>query len=286
MSHDPRALKIYIDGSALKNPGGAGGFAAWVEFPMDWNRPDEQLFQQGFQETTNNRMELLACIRAFEYVRGQGRDLRVERVQIVTDSKYVHDWFFLAERWRKNGWRNLDGKPVENRDLWKQLLSVRSKVTVRTELKWMPGKKSPILKSVDRAAKIAASQPWETDRGFKSGKVGRSTEGSRRAAASFLAKGQHSVIRIYRSKLVGSDHKIYFEVWDTQLSRIEEKAWAFASAEVAVDLHRHHSYRVLFNANPKYPIIERIMEEVEIPKIPVTPKKEVPVDHRTPGAIY
>jgi ribonuclease HI len=87
MSLDPHALKIYIDGSALRNPGGAGGVAAWIEFPMDWDRPDELLFQEGFQETTNNRMELLACIRAFEYVRDQGRGLGVERVQIVTDSR-------------------------------------------------------------------------------------------------------------------------------------------------------------------------------------------------------
>ena len=147
MSLDPHALKIYIDGSALKNPGGAGGIAAWVEFPTDWNRPDELLFQEGFQETTNNRMELLACIRVFEYVRKHGAALRVERVQIVTDSKYVHDCFFLADKWRKNVWRNSDGKPIENRDLWKHLLSVRSKVTVRTELEWMLGKKSPILKN-------------------------------------------------------------------------------------------------------------------------------------------
>jgi ribonuclease HI len=271
MSHDPHALKIYIDGSALRNPGGAGGLAARIEFPIDWNKPDEPLFQEGFQETTNNRMELLACIRAFEYMREQGRQLRVERVQIVTDSKYVHDCFFLADKWRKNGWRNFDGKPVENRDLWKRLLSVRAKMTVRTELKWMLGKKSPILKSVDKAAKVAASQPWETDRGFKGGKVGRSKGGSKRAAPLFPARGQEAVIRIYRSRLVGSDHKIYFEVWDIQSVGIVEKASAFASAEIAVDLHRHHSYRVLFNANPKYPIIERIIEEVEVANVSRSP---------------
>lgn len=268
MSHDPHALKIYIDGSALRNPGGAGGLAAWIEFPIDWDRPDELLFQEGFQETTNNRMELLACILAFEYVRKRGRELRVERVQIVTDSKYVHDCFFLADKWRKNGWRNFDGKPVENRDLWKRLMSVRAKVIVRTELKRMLGKKSPILKSVDKAAKIAASQPWKTDRGFKGGKVGRSKGGSKRAAPLFPAKGQDAVIRIYRSRLVGSDHKIYFEVLEIS-GQVVEKASAFASANIAVDLHRHHSYRVTFNTNPKYPIIERIIEEVE-------PGKELP----------
>ncbi len=262
MSLDPRALKIYIDGSALKNPGGSGGLAAWLEFPLDWNRSDQQLFQEGFHETTNNRMELLACIRAFEYVRKHGQNLGVQRVQIVTDSKYVHDCFFLADRWRKNGWRNSDGKPIENRDLWRKLLSARSRVTLRTELKWMLGKKSAILKSVDKAAKVASSQPWNIDRGFKGGKVARSKAGVRWPASLFHAQGQQLVIRIYRTRLVGSDHKIYFDVVVEQSGEIVDKASAFTSAEVAVDLHRQHVYRVLFNADPKFPIIERIIEEL------------------------
>jgi ribonuclease HI len=265
MSLDPRALKIYIDGSALTNPGGAGGLALWLEFPIDWNRPDELLIQEGFEETTNNRMELLACIRAFEYVRAQKFDVRVQRVQIVTDSKYVHDNFFQAENWRSNKWRNVDGKPIENSDLWKRLLSLRSKVRVRTEVKWMPGKKSPILKAVDKSAKAAAVEPWSIDRGFKSGKVGRSKTGPKFVATPFPAEGQKAIIRVYRTRLIGrSDHKIYFEVFYEQSGRFALKACAFTSPEVAVDLHRHHVYQVLFNANPKYPIIERIIEEVPL----------------------
>jgi ribonuclease HI len=265
MSHDPHALKIYIDGSALNNPGGAGGIAAWVEFPIDWNRPDEQLFQQGFQETTNNRMELLACIRAFEYVRAQGFDLSVQRVQIVTDSTYVHDSFFHAEKWRKNGWRNFDGKPVENEDLWKALVSIRSKVSIRTEVKWMAGKKLPISKLVDKAAKAAASQPWSIDHGFSGGKVGRSRVAVKDSASIFPAKGEEEIIRIYRNRRAGrSEHKIYFTVFSHETGQFRGKAFAFASPEIAIDLHRHYSYRVMFNANPKYPIIERIVEQLPL----------------------
>src|SRR4051812_34994232 len=105
MSLDPHSLKIYIDGSALKNPGGTGGVAAWLEFPIDWHMPDEELFAEGFHETTNQRMELLACIKAFKFVREQRYDSGVQRVQIVTDSKYVHDNFYRAERWKRDGWK-------------------------------------------------------------------------------------------------------------------------------------------------------------------------------------
>lgn len=263
MSLDPYSIKIYIDGSALKNPGGAGGLAAWIEFPLDWDRPPEPLFWEGFQQTTNNRMELLACIRAFKYVRHEGYDLRVERVQIVTDSKYVHESFGRAEYWRKNGWRNLDGKPVENYDLWKELLSLRGKVKVRTDLEWMLGKKNPISKAVDKSAKAAAAQPWSVDRGFKPGKVGRTKGTSKRAASLFKAQDQEVILRVYRTRLIGrSDHKIYFEVCDEQSFEVVDKAAAFTSADIALDLHRGHFYRVSFNANPKYPMIERIIEEV------------------------
>jgi ribonuclease HI len=265
MSTDPRALKIYIDGSALKNPGGAGGAAAWLEFPFDWDRPDEPLFAEGFQQTTNNRMELVACIRAFEYVRRNGYDLGIERILVVTDSKYVHEGFWRAEQWRKNGWRSAEGRPIENRDLWKDLLSLRRNIRVRTELKWMLGKKSAILKAVDESAKAAAALPWSVDRGFKPGQIGRSKGSSKRAASLFAANGQEAVIRIYRTRLVGRhDHKFYFEVCDEVSGDVLEKAAAFASADIALELHRQHTYRVLFNANVKYPIIERVLEEVLI----------------------
>jgi ribonuclease HI len=91
MSDDPYALKLYIDGNCYQNPGGAGAIACVAHFPEDWNRPDEIIFNEGFHETTNNRMELCACIRALEYVADKGKALGVERVLIVTDSKYVHD---------------------------------------------------------------------------------------------------------------------------------------------------------------------------------------------------
>ena len=66
MSDDPHALKLYIDGNCYQNPGGAGAIACVAHFPEDWNRPDEIIFNEGFHETTNNRMELSACIRALE----------------------------------------------------------------------------------------------------------------------------------------------------------------------------------------------------------------------------
>jgi ribonuclease HI len=71
MLFDPYALQVFIDGSALKNPGGPGGIAAVVQYPDSWNLQDECIFEVGYVSTTNNRMELLALITALEYLRRQ-----------------------------------------------------------------------------------------------------------------------------------------------------------------------------------------------------------------------
>jgi ribonuclease HI len=113
MTFDPHALKLYVDGSCLKNPGGASGLAAWIEYPSEWDRADELLNQFGFHESTNNRMELRACIWAHEWVRDQCHDAGVSRIQIITDSKYVYDNWRRAAYWRANGWRNASNRRLE-----------------------------------------------------------------------------------------------------------------------------------------------------------------------------
>jgi ribonuclease HI len=214
MLYDPHALTIYVDGSALKNPGGPGGMAGIVEFPENLNRENELIFEEGYVATTNNRMELLACIRALEYARKVVDQLRVRRVLVVSDSMYVNDNHTRAPHWKLDKWKNLDGKPVENRDLWNELLSLRPKVRASTEIQWVRGKSSPILKEVDRRAKAAAKQPTNTDRGFRGGKVSRSKTSEKSASSLFPARGQAEVINIYRKKMADkTEDKILFDLY-------------------------------------------------------------------------
>jgi ribonuclease HI len=91
VSFNLRALKMYLDGSCPKNPGGNGGFAARLEYPFDWGQPDEHLDCCGYFETNNNRMELRARPFAHEWILDQGDGLGVQHVQIVTDSRYVYE---------------------------------------------------------------------------------------------------------------------------------------------------------------------------------------------------
>ena len=262
MSDDPHALKLYIDGNCYKNPGGAGAIACVAKFPESWNRDDEIIFSKGFYETSNNRMELQACIKAYEYVAAQGSALGVQRVLIVSDSLYITNNFKHASTWRANNWCNASGRPLENSDLWKRFLSVQAKVKIRTDIVWQKGKKSPTLKMVDRAAKDAGKSPQSVDRGFRGGKVARSkvVGGS---ASLYVARGREETIRIYRSALIRkTGHKITFDLYDEPSASYSQKCFAYTDAHVASQLHRQHCYRVIFDNDPKHPMILSILEEV------------------------
>lgn len=103
-------VEVFTDGACLGNPG-PGGWAALLRFGQH-----EKLLAGGERATTNNRMELYAAIAALEAL------ARACEVELSTDSQYVRQgieqWL---PRWRANGWRTTDKKPVKNQDLWERL---------------------------------------------------------------------------------------------------------------------------------------------------------------------
>lgn len=103
-------VEIFTDGACKGNPG-VGGWGALMRF----NGTEKELFG-GEMLTTNNRMELLAVIRAIEAL------TRRCKVKVHTDSQYVQkgisEWIV---NWKKRGWRTSDKKPVKNADLWQRL---------------------------------------------------------------------------------------------------------------------------------------------------------------------
>jgi ribonuclease HI len=262
--HDPHALKIYIDGSAYRNPGHEGGLAGIAEFPDSLDREPEIIFEESYDRTTNNRMELRACIRAFEYIRENAKPLRLSRAIILTDSQYVIENHKFAPFWRKNGWRNRHNRPVENKELWREILSLRSKVPVRVDIKWNLGKSTPILKLVDKLAKNAARSTLKTtDIGYHPGKVSRHRTEERGAAPLFPARGQEVIIRVYTHTVAGkADCKVSFTVFSEQEKKFAQKQVAYVTGNNIGEIHRHRCYRVRFNENPNYPIFE-IIEVLE-----------------------
>ncbi len=105
-----KTVEIWTDGACRGNPG-PGGWGALLRY----NGTEKELYG-GERETTNNRMELIAAIRALEALK------RPSRVELTTDSQYVRNGItqWLAN-WKKRGWKTADRKPVKNQDLWREL---------------------------------------------------------------------------------------------------------------------------------------------------------------------
>lgn len=271
-TYDPHAHHIYIDGSALKNPGGPGGLAGILEHPTDSDEENQKIFQEGYFATTNNRMELRAAIKALEYVRKNGRPLRATRFVIVTDSMYVWENHGRAHYWKENEWKGEADRPIENRDLWHAFLAAQSKTGIRTALTWHKGKKSEILKEIDKLAKEAAHRPAQTDIGFRPGKVGHSQVEKGGSSNLFHAVGQKEKIQIYRkSPVTNEEHKIFFSLYSESEKKLTEKCYAYTHPKIAVELHRGHRYEVVFNDNHKHPVIVKVVKEVR--KISASPQE-------------
>ena len=117
---------IYTDGACKGNPG-VGGWGALLRS----GAREKEIFG-GEAHTTNNRMELLAVIRALESL------TRPTTVELFTDSQYVKNGIETwIHGWRRNGWKTADKKPVKNADLWRELETAAARHTVRW--KWVRG---------------------------------------------------------------------------------------------------------------------------------------------------
>lgn len=146
-----KAVELFTDGACAGNPG-PGGWAALLR-----RGSRERLIAGGDQATTNNRMELTACIEGLAAIR------RPCKVLVTTDSQYVvrgiQEWL---PRWRARQWRTAGGDPVLNRDLWEALEKVVSQHEVKW--KWVRGHSGhPENERVDAAAR-AAIPPQTTGR--------------------------------------------------------------------------------------------------------------------------
>ncbi|MCF6094595.1 ribonuclease HI [Microaerobacter geothermalis] len=109
-----KEVKIYTDGACSYNPG-PGGWGAVLIYG------DHMKEISGFESnTTNQRMELLAAIKALSQLKCSCK------VKLYSDSAYLVNCFRQGwyKNWQRNGWLNSKKEPVENQDLWKELLKL------------------------------------------------------------------------------------------------------------------------------------------------------------------
>ncbi len=140
-------LEIYTDGSSLGNPGPGG----WGVVVVSDNKILKEI--GGYdKDTTNNRMELTGAIEALKFLNKND----FSKCEIHTDSAYVlggvTTWI---NNWEKNGWRTANKKPVLNKELWQELVSLSRELGDKISWQKVKGHSGHVYN--DKADEIATS---------------------------------------------------------------------------------------------------------------------------------
>jgi ribonuclease HI len=139
-------VEVYTDGACKNNPG-PGGWGV----VLCWEGHEKELYG-GESDTTNNRMELIAVIRALEAIS------RPIPIHIYTDSKYVQQGMLTwMDQWKKRHWLTSDKKPVKNQDLWQQLDQLNQSLEVQWH--WVKGHAGhPLNERADALARLGLQE--------------------------------------------------------------------------------------------------------------------------------
>ena len=145
MKNDNEIL-IWTDGACSGNPG-PGGWGVLIK-----NKNLSQKFNGGEPNTTNNRMELMAVIKALENVKFNSK------IKIYTDSQYVKNGITIwITTWKNKNWKTSSNKEVKNRDLWEKLDKLVSHYEIQWE--WIRGHSGNIKNEIaDQLARSAISK--------------------------------------------------------------------------------------------------------------------------------
>ncbi len=151
-------VRIFTDGSSRGNPG-PGGYGALLI-----SGSNEKKISGGFRKTTNNRMELMAAIKALQSLKFPCE------VSLSSDSRYVINAFEKGwiYGWKKNGWAKAKGAELLNADLWQALYAAQQ--PHQMEWKWVKGHAGIRENEIcdDLATRAAALRELPVDEGFAS----------------------------------------------------------------------------------------------------------------------
>lgn len=152
-----KVIRIFTDGACSGNPGGPGGWAAI----FDIDKQGIKILKGGVKKTTNNRMELLAVVRA---IKKASNSKRFKTFEIYSDSAYVVNAVNMQwiVKWKLNNWRTTKGELVKNSELWKALdkaiaLAKKKKINI-TFVKVKGHSGNPLNEYADTIAKQQANK--------------------------------------------------------------------------------------------------------------------------------
>lgn len=261
------AINIYTDGSMLPSPrtGGIGivfiivNEAGNPEIIREFDRP-------GFKQSTNQEMELEACIVGIEEALDDEAMSQYHRIEVFTDSKYVEGNYKNAMfSWPATQWRNRStGRPILHVPQWKRLVRLMQRASrerKRVNINWVKGhKKNPYNKAADKAAKRSARNPLQSPLSVVSVRKKLTTE--KTEIGSVKMRGQELKVRIITTERLGSPHRLWKYKYEV-LSPESEFCGKVDEIFSEVYLRDGHHYLVRVNDLTKNPRLLEMIEELE-----------------------
>jgi ribonuclease HI len=264
---DEEALNIYTDGSSLPKPRRGGLAALFLLINEDGEEETYEPVLQGYSGASNNQMELEACVQALRQATAQNPYFdrsRFRKIVIRTDSTYVSGYYETAlYTWSRNGWQKRSGAPVDNAPQWKELVRLIKRAhnqSTPVKIKWVPGKKSPRTKIVDKAAKKRAKHA--PARQLVPSEVRRKKTDRPIEIGSVEMEGQLMTINVFKTEYQRLHGLV--KVWYSVLSK-RSPYYRHASviyADPSLLLRRGHDYRVRVNQDTGNPRIVKVFAEV------------------------
>lgn len=253
-------LIVYTDGSCYSKPRRGGAAFLFITTTETGEDSVEEFELSGYRGSSNNQMELYACVAALRQLLKDDWHNRARKIVLRTDSMYIVESHKLAlYQWSKAKWRNREGRPVEHAALWKELIRLLVKCRGRVSFQWVKGHaKDSYNKSADKLAKKSAKGVLNKPLSVVTLRKKRSPLSVQRGSVAM--RGQTEVIRIITDQLLRQkEFKYRYEIVNRESPDYPKVDIAYSKH----DLRAGHEYRVVFNANPRYPQIESVLGEVE-----------------------
>lgn len=261
------ALNVYTDGSMFSRPrtGGIG-----IVFVIINDAGDAQVVKEfdrpGYEQSTNQEMELEACIVALEEALDDGDLARFSRIEIFTDSKYVErNQTNLKFVWPKTQWTNAQtGRPILHVDQWKRLLRLLKRAQQarrRVNIQWVKGhKQNPYNKAADKAAKRSAKNPL--NKPLSTVSVRRKKSAKKTEIGSVKMQGQQLIVRIVTAQFLRSPHRLWKYKYEV-LSPESDFSGNVDEIFSEIYMRDGHEYEVRLNESTDNPRIVELIRELE-----------------------
>lgn len=252
--HHPNAINIYTDGAMDRDTAQTGGTGFIVKFP---ELSSLSSIQESFRRDKQgiHRLEMIAILESMEalikWIKQNGIDsLNCSRVIIHTDRFSLTDTELLLNpwkiaAWRKNGWRNHEGKPIKDKDLIDKIDKTRKKlrqmISGRVEIVYVRRKYN---KQADKLSKEGKKGVVKNPKiiNEKNTKVSKRLFDGDEINYKELKVGDQLEVRVYRKDPVQKEYEVSAEITDGE--HFGKKIKIYIDFMQEYELHRHHYYKI------------------------------------------